>query len=78
MYEPLFWNIFDSNWNEMTGIIIGGRYGKAKDNLSIKMYLTLTPIVTGPRPAAVSAADYRLQWGRPLQCVTAVSPLYPV
>ena len=52
----------------MTGIIIGGRYGKAKDNLSIKMYLTLTPIVTGPRPAAVSAADYRLQWGRPLQC----------
>ena len=61
MYEPPFWDIFDSNWNKMTGIIIGGRYGRAKDNLSIKMYLTLTPIVPGPRPAAVSTADYRLQ-----------------
>ena len=58
----------------MTGIIIGGRYGRAKDNLSIKMYLTLTPIVTGPRPAAVSAADYRLQAGGGGLCSSA-SPL---
>ena len=49
--------------------------GGAKDNLSIKMYLTLTLIVPA---AAVSSADYRLQRGAgaALQnTVTAVSPL---
>ena len=47
--------------------------GRDKDNLSIKMYLTLTLIVP-----AVSSADYRLQCGAgaALQnTVTAVSPL---
>ena len=43
------------------------------------MYLTLNLIVLGPRPgAAVSAADYRLQYGvgaASAECYCSVSPL---
>ena len=48
-------------WRELS--LEEGMAGRAKDNLSIKMYLTLTLIVP-----AVSSADYRLQCGRGRLC----------